>query len=104
MIQRFNTARQRRTVRKPSLSAQVGLAHALVVEQRASSALEHDFAVLKHKRSIGYFQALMNVLLHEQYGDSVAVYHLNDVKHLAYDDWRQAQTRLIKYQQPRPGH
>src|ERR1700722_14193603 len=78
--------------------ADIGLSHALVVQQRPTSATDHDMAIFQNVSALRYLQGLYNVLLDEHDREPlVLVYSCDCLKQFVYDAWRQAKRRLVEH-------
>src|SRR5262249_6594733 len=85
----------RKTTR--SLHTEIGLAHAVIGEQRLAGAAQRDAAVLQHIGGGGELERDRDVLLDEKTGQAVAVELANGAQHLLHDGGRQTERGLVEH-------
>src|SRR5690348_978913 len=87
-----------------SSKAEIGLAHALVVQELGAGAGEDDTPVLEHVSAARDLERDGDVLLDEQDGDAALVQHMDGMQHLLHDERREAKRGLVEHDELRRAH
>src|SRR5690606_22916050 len=73
-------------------------------DELGSATLDRDGAALQNVGSVGDTQRVRSILLDDEHRDSGVTDPRDGLEHLYDQVWRQADRRLVKAEEPGPGH